>query len=127
MKRQHVQIHPFLHSAAILEKKLEHLLGSSKIRHRQALILDALLKIGSSSQQHLAKHFSVSAGTMSSMISRLETLGYVQRETSPTDRRTDVISITAEGKTAMAGVTSIWNEGDPVSYTHLTLPTILLV
>ncbi len=114
MKRQHAQIHPFLHSAAILEKQLESLLGSSGIRHRQALVLDALQQIGPSSQQHLAKHFSVSPGTMSSMISRLETLGYVQRETSPTDRRTDVINITPEGLATLQGVADVWEEGDKI-------------
>ncbi|MFN3252775.1 MarR family winged helix-turn-helix transcriptional regulator [Roseibium album] len=93
---------------------MENLLGSSKIRHRQALVLDALLQIGPSSQQHLAKQFSVSPGTMSSMISRLETLGYVQRETNPTDRRADVVNITAEGLTALAGVADIWREGDKI-------------
>ncbi|WP_299640409.1 MarR family winged helix-turn-helix transcriptional regulator [uncultured Ruegeria sp.] len=112
MKRQHARIHPFLHSAAILEKKLESLLGSSGIRHRQALVLDALQKIGPSSQQHLVKHFSVSPGTMSSMISRLEALGYVQRETSPTDRRADVIKITPSGQSVLLGVAEVWEEGD---------------
>ena len=114
MKRQHAQIHPFLHSAAILEKRLESLLGSSRVRHRQALVLDVLQKIGPSSQQHLAKHFGVSAGTMSSMISRLEVLGYVQRESSPTDRRTDVINVTPEGLTTLRGVADVWEEGDKI-------------
>ncbi|MEP4195678.1 MAG: MarR family winged helix-turn-helix transcriptional regulator [Aliishimia sp.] len=114
MKRQHAQIHPFLHSAAILEKQLESLLGSSRIRHRQALVLDALRQIGPSSQQYLAKHFSVSPGTMSSMISRLEALGYVQRQTSPTDRRTDVITITPDGLATLLGVADVWEEGDKI-------------
>ena len=112
MKREHAHIHSFLHSAAILEKRLESLLGTSRIRHRQALVLDALRQIGPSSQKHLAKQFSVSPGTMSSMISRLETLGYVQRETSPKDRRTDVISILPDGLTALADVAGVWREGD---------------
>lgn len=111
MKRQHAQIHPFLHSAALLEKQLESLLGSSGIRHRQALVLDALYRVGPSSQQHLVKHFGVSPGTMSSMISRLEALGYVQRETSPTDRRTDVITITPDGLATLLGVAEVWEEG----------------
>ena len=114
MKRQHAKIHPVLHSAAILEKQLENVLGSSNVRHRQALVLDALRHIGSSSQQYLAKHFSVSPGTMSSMISRLEALGYVQRETDPTDRRTDVISITSDGSAVLAGVSEVWLAGDKV-------------
>ena len=45
------------------------------------------------------------------MISRLETLGYVHRETNPKDRRTDVVSITPEGLTTMAGVEGIWQAG----------------
>ena len=114
MTRQHAKIHPFLHAAAILEKRLESLLGSSEIRHRQALVLDALQQIGSSSQQHLAKQFSVSPGTMSSMISRLETLGYVQRQTNPTDRRADVINVTSSGLAVVAGVAEIWHQSDEV-------------
>ena len=114
MKRQHAHIHSLLHSVAILEKRLESLLVPFGIRHRQALVLDALQQIGPSSQQHLAKHFSVSPGTMSSMISRLETLGYVKRETSPTDRRTDVVNITTDGLTAIAGVADVWQEGDKI-------------
>ena len=114
MKRQHAHIHSLLHSVAILEKRLESLLVPSGIRHRQALVLDALQQIGPSSQQHLAKHFSVSPGTMSSMISRLETLGYIKRETSPTDRRADVISITSDGVTAIADVADVWQEGDKI-------------
>jgi len=114
MKRQHAHIHSLLHSVAILEKRLESLLVPFGIRHRQALVLDALQQIGPSSQQHLAKHFSVSPGTMSSMISRLETLGYIKRETSPKDRRTDVISITVDGETAIADVSDVWQEGDKI-------------
>lgn len=48
------------------------------------------------------------------MISRLEALGYVQRETDPTDRRTDVISITSDGSAALAGVSDVWLAGDKV-------------
>ena len=114
MKRPHVQIHSVLHSAAILEKQLEHLLGPTKIRHRQALVLDALQKVGPSSQQHLAKHFSVSPGTMSSMISRLEALGYIERATNPTDRRADVVKVTSIGVAALTGVAEVWQSGDKI-------------
>ena len=114
MKHRSAQIHPFLHSAAALEKQLESLLVSSPIRHRQALVLDALQQVGPSSQQHLAKHFNVSAGTMSSMISRLEKLGYVRRETNPTDRRADVINITDDGLKALVVVADVWQEGDKI-------------
>ena len=45
------------------------------------------------------------------MVSRLETLGYIKRETSPTDRRTDVVNITPDGITVIAGVADILQEG----------------
>ncbi|MEO1679503.1 MAG: MarR family winged helix-turn-helix transcriptional regulator [Pseudomonadota bacterium] len=112
MKRKYARIHPFLHSATLLEKRLEQLFGPTGVRHRQALVLDALQEIGPSSQQHLAKHFNVSAGTMSSMISRLETLGYVSRETCPADRRTDVVDLTSSGRAAVEGVNDVWRQGD---------------
>ncbi|MBU2962611.1 MarR family winged helix-turn-helix transcriptional regulator [Citreicella sp. C3M06] len=74
--------------------------------------MEALLQIGPSSQQHLATHFSVSPGIMSSMTYRLEALGFVQRATNPTDRRADVVSITDKGQKILAGVDDIWQKGD---------------
>ena len=112
MKRQRVKLHPFLHSASNLEKHLEALFAQSNIRHRQALVLDALRAIGASSQRYLAKHFGVSAGTMSSMISRLEALGYVQRGSDPNDRRIEMISNTAAGTTALERIEKFWSDGD---------------
>ncbi len=46
------------------------------------------------------------------MVSRLETLGYVDRETNPTDRRTDVVNVTSDGLRALEGVADVWREGD---------------
>ena len=112
MTRQRAHIHPFLHAASNLEKHLETLFAESNIRHRQALVLDALRAIGASSQQYLAKHFGVSAGTMSSMISRLEALGYVQRERDVSDRRIEIISNTAAGIAALESVEKYWLDGD---------------
>ena len=112
MKRQHAQLHPFLHAASNLEKHLEVLFADSNIRHRQALVLDALRAIGASSQRYLADHFSVSAGTMSSMISRLEALGYVHRGSDPSDRRIEVITNTAAGLAALERVEKFWSDGD---------------
>ncbi|MEP3845995.1 MAG: MarR family winged helix-turn-helix transcriptional regulator [Paracoccaceae bacterium] len=114
MKRQSAKFHPFLHAAANLEKHLEVLFADSNIRHRQALVLDALRAIGTSSQQYLAKHFGVSAGTMSSMISRLEALGYVQRGSDPSDRRIEMISNTPVGLAALEEVEKYWSDGDEI-------------
>ena len=112
MKHQRAKLHPFLHAASNLEKHLEVLFVASKIRHRQALVLDALRVVGETSQQNLAKHFGVSPGTMSSMISRLETLGYVKSGSDQTDRRVDIISNTADGLAALEKVEGRWSDGD---------------
>jgi len=112
MKRQRVKLHPFLHSASNLEKHLEVLFAQSNIRHRQALVLDALRTIGASSQRYLAEQFGVSAGTMSSMISRLEALGYVERRNDQSDRRIEIISNTAVGLAALEQVEKYWSDGD---------------
>ena len=51
---------------------------------------------------------------MSSMISRLEALGYVQRRTNPDDRRADMIDITPDGLAALTGVADVWQVGDKI-------------
>ena len=112
MNRQRTRLHPFLHAASNLEKHLEVLFTCSSIRHRQALVLNALRAIGASSQRYLAEHFGVSAGTMSSMISRLEALGYVQRSSAPSDRRIEIISNTAVGLAALESAEKYWSDGD---------------
>lgn len=112
MTHEHAKLHPVLHSAHILEKRVEALLSSSDIRHRQALVLDALQQIGPTSQQHLAKQFGVSAGSMSSMIVRLLALGHITQVTNPKDRRRDIVDITSSGQSALRGVHEVWREGD---------------
>jgi len=112
MARKHTNLHPVLHSAHVLEKRVEALLASSDIRHRQALVLDALQRLGPTSQKHLAKQFDVSAGSISSMIVRLVALGYVKQATNPEDRRRDIVEITSSGSSVLRGVHKVWREGD---------------
>ena len=104
MARKHANLHPVLHSAHILEKRVEALLASSDIRHRQALVLDTLQQLGPTSQKHLANQFGVSAGSISSMIVRLVALGYVTQATNPEDRRRDIVDITPSGRSVLRGV-----------------------
>ena len=112
MARNRLKLHPVLHSANILEKRMEALLGAFDIRHRQALVLDALEQIGPASQQHLAKHFGVSAGSMSGMVTRLAALGYITQIRDTEDRRRDIVAITPEGTAALKDVHGVWRQGD---------------
>ncbi len=110
MKRTAVDLHPVLHSATLLEKRVEMLLRPTGIRHRQALILDALSKIGPTSQRHLAKQFDVSAGSMSSMTERLVALGFITQSTNPVNRRSDILDLTPDGRAVLEKVLIVWQE-----------------
>ena len=106
------KLHPFLHSAALLEKRVEKMLGSFGVRHRQAVILDALQRNGPASQRHLAKEINVSPGSMSSMTERLVTLGFIVQNSNPDDRRSDILEITPEGLAVLSDVQGVWRDGD---------------
>lgn len=110
MKQTLITIHPVLHSATLLEKRIEILLRPTGIRHRQALILDALSQIGPTSQRHLAKQFDVSAGSMSSMTERLVTLGFITQITNPENRRSDILDLTPDGREVLKKVWVVWQE-----------------
>ncbi|MEQ9291579.1 MAG: MarR family winged helix-turn-helix transcriptional regulator [Roseibium album] len=86
------------------------LLRPTGIRHRQALILDALSKIGPTSQRHLAKQFDVSAGSMSSMTERLVALGFITQSTNPVNRRSDILDLTPDGRAVLEKVLIVWQE-----------------
>ncbi|MEO0979656.1 MAG: MarR family winged helix-turn-helix transcriptional regulator [Pseudomonadota bacterium] len=110
MKRIPVDLHPVLHSATLLEKRVEILLRQTGVRHRQALILDALSRIGPTSQGHLAKQFDVSAGSMSSMTERLVALGFITQSTNPENRRSDILDLTPDGRAVLEKVRIVWQE-----------------
>ncbi|WP_298815399.1 MarR family winged helix-turn-helix transcriptional regulator [uncultured Roseibium sp.] len=110
MKQALISIHPVLHSATLLEKRIEVLLRPTGIRHRQALILDALAQIGPTSQRHLAKQFDISAGSMSSMTERLVALGFITQNTNPENRRSDILDLTPDGRDVLEKVWIVWQE-----------------
>ncbi len=112
MKQTSVVLHPHLHSATLLEKRVESLLRPTGIRHRQALILDALRRIGPTSQRHLAKHFDVTPGSMSTMTERLVSLGFITQNTNPDNRRSDILELTPRGDAMLEKVLAVWREAD---------------
>jgi len=114
MIRTTADLHPILHSATLLEKRVETLLKPTGIRHRQALILDALWRIGPTSQRHLATQFDVSAGSMSSMTERLVALGFITQSTNPENRRSDILQLTPSGRAVLEKVWTIWQEANAV-------------
>ena len=112
MIRNPAKLHPFLHAATMLEKRVTALLRASGVRHRQGLILDALHRIGPTSQRHLAKEFGISPGSMSSMTDRLVALGFITRNTNADDRRSDVLELTPNGLAMLTVVLDVWQGAD---------------
>ncbi|MEM1079059.1 MAG: MarR family winged helix-turn-helix transcriptional regulator [Pseudomonadota bacterium] len=112
MKRAPNRLHALLHSASIIEKRVEALLKETGTRHRQALILDILEEFGPTAQKHLAARFGVAPGSMSSMITRLVALEYVSQSTNPEDRRRDIVALTDKGRAALKDVYDAWDNGD---------------
>jgi len=110
--RNPAKIHPFLHAATLMEKRVTALLRASGVRHRQGLILDALHRIGPTSQRHLAKEFDISPGSMSSMTDRLLALGFITRNTNTDDRRSDVLELTPNGLAMLTVVLDVWQGAD---------------
>ncbi len=111
MKKKH-HFHSLLHSADLVELHLRNELEPLGLRPRQARILSALNRMGPISQATLAKEYQVTPGSMSTMVTRLENLGFVTRHREPDERRSDVLSLTAQGKTLIQGIRKTWRQTD---------------
>ncbi|MGH1483415.1 MAG: MarR family winged helix-turn-helix transcriptional regulator [Geminicoccales bacterium] len=84
------------------------------MRPRQARILNALQRMGSTSQAQLAKEFGVSAGSMSSMTGRLFAKGLILRQNNPDDHRGDILSLTSSGTRMLGDVCNVWRDVDAI-------------
>ena len=67
-------------------------------------ILEALLHKGPQSVRDLGRRIELTSGSMTTAIDRLETRRLVTRSDHPTDRRTWVIHLTADGKALISKV-----------------------
>ncbi|MCD7833661.1 MAG: MarR family transcriptional regulator [Lachnospiraceae bacterium] len=65
---------------------------------RQMTVLQLLQKNGPMSQQDIQEMLDIQAGSVSELISKLESKGFLMRQRNETDRRKVVISLTDRGK-----------------------------
>lgn len=114
MKQKPANFHSVLHSADLLERRLATLLSPLGIRPRQARILNALSNMGEVSQSALADSFGVTAGSVSTMLDRLEKPGLVRRRPSRFDKRIELVSLTRRGATVLDKVWDVWAELDDI-------------
>ena len=110
--KKNYRFHSLLHSSDLLEQRLRIGLEPLELRPRQARVLSALNRLGQISQVTLAKEFQVTPGSMSTMVTRLEKLGLITRYREPDERRSDVLTLTAEGKAHLKGIWKPWSQMD---------------
>lgn len=110
MAIQRYGFHSLLHAADLLDHKLRKKLEPFGIRPRQARILNALDRIGPTSQSELIAEFDVTAGSMSSMIARLVSMNLVSRTRHLDELRTDVLQLTPDGLAKLEHIRAVWSE-----------------
>lgn len=107
-RRHEYHLHALLHSADLVEDCLREALTPLGIRPKQARVLYALDRIGSATQIRVAREVNVTAGSMSTMIARLEKLGLLTRQRDPDERRRDVLTLTESGRVCVRQVYGVW-------------------
>ena len=108
------KLHYLLHSAALIDKCLSTHLFPLGLGPRQARVIDALDRMGPTSQINLARECDITAASMSTMTSRLMTAGYVSRETSPLEARRNTLSLTPLGQALLNDIKRIWTQVDQI-------------
>ena len=62
------------------------------------VLLEALLNSGPHTPGKLVAHIGITSGSVTAALDRLEGRGLVEREDSPTDRRSSVVTLTPAGR-----------------------------
>ena len=108
------KLHYLLHSSALIEKCLSAKLTPLGLGPRQARVIDALDRIGATSQIDLARECGITAASMSTMTSRLIAAGYVAREIEPIETRRNTLTLTSHGLELLEEIKAVWADVDRV-------------
>lgn len=85
-------------AARLVEHSWDERLAKAGLTHAGVIALDVLSKAEEPmNQAKIAQRVRVQNQTMGKTLSRLEAWGYIRRQTSPSDRRSQVVSITGLG------------------------------
>ncbi len=102
------QIVPAIERAThLLGLYLERQLGALEIDQAEAHVLARLGRGGSTSPSELHRLFGHKRSTLTGILDRLEARGYLTRELNADDRRSLIVSLTAEGKKVAEAVSKI--------------------
>jgi len=93
-----------MRAASCVTARMHKHLAEEKLTMSQFGVLEALLHLGSMSQQDLGRKILKSSGNITMVIDNLEKRRLVSRETDPRDRRRTRINLTTEGNTIIREV-----------------------
>jgi DNA-binding MarR family transcriptional regulator len=79
---------------------------------RDFVVLDVLADQDASSQAEVAERLGINRTIMVRLVDRLEAAGYVTRTRNPANRRSYVLSLTEQGRTALDGMRAAVSERD---------------
>jgi MarR family transcriptional regulator, organic hydroperoxide resistance regulator len=89
-------------AARLVEHSWNEKLGAIGLTHAGVIAIEVLDAQGPMTQAQLAQYVRVQAQTMGKTLSRLESHGHIVRVRSTSDRRSHVVSLTEQGKEAVA-------------------------
>ena len=112
MSNQPYPFHLFLHCGHLIEERLRTKLAPLDIMPRQARVLDALGRMGQASQVQLADEFGLSAASISTMTTRLLAAGLIEKRVDELELRSNVLKLSAHGKSSLAEIYRVWKEMD---------------
>ena len=96
------------------------LLAPTGLHLGQNRLLQQLWEEDGLSQSKLAARLGAQLPTITRMVGRMESSGFVQRRTSPTDARTTQVYLTDKGRDSRASVERFWEELEEISTTNLS-------
>lgn len=76
----------------------------------QLVTLQEIGRVGTISPSRLAENVSLSRGTMTLMLRKLEALGMISREADAQDKRRYFVALSDKGRTALAGAPTLLHE-----------------
>ena len=76
----------------------------------QLLTLQEISRVGSISPSRLAEQVSLSRGTMTLMLRKLEALGMISRAADEHDKRSYLVALSEKGSAALAGAPTLLHE-----------------
>lgn len=90
----------FERATHLIARYLERSLSGMAVTQAEAHVLAQLHRGGSTSIGDLHREFGHKRSTLTSVIDRLESRGFVRREVNPSDRRSFVVHLTRSGAAA---------------------------